>query len=286
MPEPVPFNELRQKLIESDRLSGHFHVVNRILPEDQVVTSVPPDTKAGDALKLMEEHGFSQIPVVEGDSVLGLFSYRAFALEVANSTSHKLDPTSLSVEEFLAHDTPQYASLDDEFRGLISILDTKDAVIVSGPENLVAILTPMDVLRYLYSVANVFVLLEEIEFTVRALIMEALTDPDMFSACVTKALSESYKDKDKELPQRVEDMTFDEYIWLIRHGDNWPYFEPVFGSSRDRVNGRLSPIRELRNDVFHFRRELSSEDHQRLSACRDWLFRCIRKTSARKGGAL
>ena len=197
MPEPVPFNELRQKLIESDRLSGHFHVVNRILPEDQVVTSVPPDTKAGDALKLMEEHGFSQIPVVEGDSVLGLFSYRAFALEVANSTSHKLDPTSLSVEEFLAHDTPQYASLDDEFRGIISIIDTKDAVIVSGPENLVAILTPMDVLRYLYSVANVFVLLEEIEFTVRALIMEALTDPDMFSACVTKALSESYKDKDK-----------------------------------------------------------------------------------------
>ena len=284
MTAPMTFNELRQKLVEPNRFSGLFHVVNRILPEDQVLMSLSPDTKAGDALKLMEEHGFSQMPVVEGDSVLGLFSYRAFALEVANSTDGKLDATSLSVEEFLEHDTPEYASLSDEFRGLISILDKKDAVIVSGPEQLLAILTPMDVLRYLYSVANGFVLIEEIEFTVRALIMEALPDPDTFSACVTRALSSRYIDK--KLPQRLEEMNFDEYSWLLRHGDNWKYFEPVFGSTRERVQGRLDPIRELRNDVFHFRRELSSDDHQRLSACRDWLFRRIKRISARKGGAL
>jgi len=284
MTEPVTFNELRQKLVEPDRLSGLFHVVNRILPEDQVLISVRPDTKAADALKLMEEHGFSQIPVVEGNSVLGLFSYRAFALELANSTTLKLDPTSLSVEEFLEHDTPEYASLDDEFRGLISILDKKGAVVISGPEQLVAILTPMDVLHYLYTVANGFVLLEEIEITIRALIREALPDSDMFSACVTTALSSKYPEE--KLPQRVEDMSFDDYIWLIRHGDNWQYFEPVFGGRRERVQAWLEPTRELRNDIFHFRRQLSSEDHQRLSACRDWLFRCSRKNNARKGGAL
>jgi len=54
--------ELRQKFTGSDRLSELFHMVNRILPEDQVVLSVPPDTTAGDALKLMQEHGFSQLP--------------------------------------------------------------------------------------------------------------------------------------------------------------------------------------------------------------------------------
>ncbi len=274
--------ELRQKLAEPDRLSELFHMVNRILPEDQVVRSVSPDTTAGDALQLLQKHGYSQLPVVEGASVLGLFSYRAFALEIANSNDPKLDAISLPVEDFLDHDKPEYAQLSDEFRGLISILDAKDSVVVSGPEKLLAILTPMDVLRYLYSVANGFVLIEEIEGTLRALIREAVPDPETFSACVATALSSKYKDG--ELPQRVEELDFDGYIGLLRDGRNWPHFQSVFGSTRDRVRGKLEPIRDLRNDVFHFRRELSAEDHQQLSACRDWLYRCSRKIDARRGG--
>lgn len=282
MTAPATVTELRRKLAGPDRLSALFHMVNRILPEDQVVLSVPPDTTAGDALKLMQQHGFSQLPVVEGASVLGLFSYRAFALEIANSNDPKLDAISLPVEEFLEHDKPEYARLSDEFRGLISTLDEKDSVVVSGPEDLVAILTPMDVLRYLYSVANGFVLIEEIEVTLRALIREAVPDPETFSSCVATALSSKYKDG--ELPRRVEEMTFDEYIALLRDGRNWEHFQPVFGGTRERVRGKLEPIRDLRNDVFHFRRELSADDHQQLSACRDWLFRCSRKIRARGGG--
>lgn len=279
---PATVTELRQKLVGPDRLSELFHMVNRILPEDQVVISVPPDTTAGDALKLMQERGFSQLPVVEGNSVLGLFSYRAFALEVANSRDAKMDAISLPVEEFLEYDKPAFAQLSDEFRGLIAILDEKDSVVVSGPEHLVAILTPMDVLRYLYSVANDFVLIEEIEVTLRALIHEAIPDAETFSNCVAAALSSKYKDR--RLPQCLEEMTFDEYIGLLSNKGNWPHFQLVFGSTRDRVRGKLEPIRALRNDVFHFRRELSAEDHQQLSACRDWLFRCSRKIRARSGG--
>ena len=281
MTTALSVTELRHKLSETDRLSELFHMVNRILPEDQLIISVPPDTLAGDALKIMKEHGFSQLPVVERDSVLGLFSYRAFALEIANSSDPKLDAISLPVEEFLEHDKPEYARLSDEFRGLITTLDMKDSVLVSGPENLLAILTPMDVLRYLYSVANGFVLIEEIEVTLRALIMEAVPDPETLTNCVVTALSAKYKDR--EMPQRVDEMTFDEYIGLLRDGRNWPHFLPVFGGTRDRVRGKLEPIRDLRNDIFHFRRDLTAEDHQQLSACRDWLFRCSRKIHARRG---
>ncbi|SVE52887.1 uncharacterized protein METZ01_LOCUS505741, partial [marine metagenome] len=38
--------DLRQKFDGPDRLSELFHMVNRILPEDQSVRSVPPDTTA------------------------------------------------------------------------------------------------------------------------------------------------------------------------------------------------------------------------------------------------
>jgi len=280
---PATVGELYRKLESVYRLFDLFHSVNRVLPEDQVIMSVPPDTTAGDALRLMKDCGYSQLPVVEGDSVLGLFSYRAFALEVANSSDSKLNATSLPVEDFLAHDEPEYARLSDDFRRLISTLDEKDSVLVSGPENLVGILTPMDVLRHLYSIANDFVLIEEIEGSLRALISEAIPDTETLSACAARALSSKYRNGD--LPDCVEEMSFDDYIGLLRNGDNWPLFHPVFGSTRDRVKGQLEPIRDLRNDVFHFRRELSDEDHRKLSTCRDWLWRCTKKIDARRGGA-
>ena len=276
--------DLREMLAPPERLSAFFHRVNRLLPEGQVVAFVPPEMPAREALARMRQHGYSQLPVKQGDSILGLFSYRAFALEVAQISDANVDAPSLPVEEFLEHEKPAFARLNDEFRSLIDVLDERDSVIVSGPEDLVAILTPMDVLRYLYSVANAFVLIEEIELALRALIREATPDADLFRSLVENALSTKYKDR--ELPRQLEDMSFDEYVALLRDGRNWQHFEAAFGGTRDRVRGRLEPVRDLRNDVFHFRRDsLSVKDHERLATCRDWLLRCVRKVQARQGGA-
>ena len=284
MCEPAKAANLHEVLAPPKKLSEFFHMVNRVLPEDQVVISVPPEMPARDALTLMRKHGFSQLPVKEGDSILGLFTYRAFAFEVASIGNAKIDASSLPVEDFLEHEKPAYARLNDEFRSLIDVLDERDSVVVSGPENLIAILTPMDVLRYLYSAANAFVLIEEIELALRALIREATPDSGDFESCVENALSAKYKDR--ELPRQLEDMTFDDYVALLRDGRNWQHFEKAFGSTRERVRARLEPVRDLRNDVFHFRRELSVEDHELLTKCRGWLLRCVKKVNARRGGAL
>ena len=274
--------DVHEMLAPPKQLSDFFHMVNRLLPDGQVVVAVPPGMPAREALALMRQHGFSQLPVKEGDSVLGLFTYRAFALEVAQIKSAKVDAPSLPVEEFLEHEKPSFARLDDEFRSLIDVLDKRDSVIVSGPEDLVAILTPMDVLRYLYSVADAFVLIEEIELALRSLIERATPDSEVFKSCVRNALSASYQDR--ELPERLEDMTFGEYVALLQNVQNWAHFEPAFGGTRERALGKLEPARDLRNVVFHFRRQLSVEDHERLTACRGWLFRCMRKVRAQQQG--
>lgn len=144
-----------------ESLSSIFHMVNRIVPIDQEIVSVPPETTARDAINLMRKHGYSQLPVTQANSILGLFTYRAFAIESLGLPGTKIDLLMLPVEEFLEHDKPFYAQLSDEFTNLIEMLNERDSVIVSGPENLIAILTPMDLLRYLHSVANAFVLVEE-----------------------------------------------------------------------------------------------------------------------------
>jgi CBS domain-containing protein len=269
-------------LAPPERLSALFHMVNRLLPDGQVVLSVPPEMPAREALALMRQHGYSQLPVKQGDSVLGLFTYRAFALEVAKIGVANIDASSLPVEEFLEHEKPAYALLNDEFRSLIDILDERDSVLVGSSENLIAILAPMDVLRYLYSVANAFVLLEEIELALRALIQTVTKEESVFRWCVENALSAKYRER--QSPHCLENMTFDDYLALVRDGRNWQHFQAAFGGTRDRTRARLEPVRDIRNDVFHFRRELSVEDHERLSTCRDWLLRCVRNVEARRGG--
>ena len=283
MSAPPNLVSVQDLLALPERPSVRFHRVNEIIPKDQDVLSVPPETPAREALELMAQYGYSQLPVKQGREVLGLFTYRAFALEAARSREPRSDFASLPVEEFLEHEEPAYARLKDEFRTLINVLDERGAVVVSGPDELRAILTPMDVLRYLYSVANPFVLLEEIELALRDLICAALPDPTLFQSCVANALSARYQER--PLPVRLEEMTFDEYVALLRDGRNWPYFEETFGGTRERTRAKLEPVRDLRNDVFHFRGELAVEDHQRLTTCREWLLRCYRKVQARKGGA-
>jgi predicted transcriptional regulator len=280
--EPGKLAEIHQLFAPSEHLSTSFHVVNRLLPDAQEVLSIPPEMPARDALALMHERGFSQLPVVQGKSVLGLFTYRAFALEVARMKTPKTDPTQLPVEEFLQHERTSYARLTDEVSGLFESLDAHDAIVVSGPDQLVAILTPMDVLRYLYSVASSFALIEEIELSLRKLIRTAVPEPNILHECVANALADKYKDKKR--PELLEDMSFDDFIALLRDGRNWSHFERVFGGTRERTAAKLEPIRDLRNSVFHFRRELSAEERQQLADCRNWLLLRVRNEEAKREG--
>lgn len=251
-------------------LTTHFHTVNRLLPDGQFIESVTPDTPAREALQRMQERGFSQLPVTSGDRVVGLFSYRAFAAAGAKSRV-PVDLAALPVAAFLQYEEPVFARLTDEFRTVLDAIDEKDCVIVGGPDNLLGVLTAMDVLKYLYDVANAFVMLEEIELALRALLRAAVGDGQLFVQCVENALSIKYAGR--RLPTRMEELSFDDYIGLLRSSKNWPHFADTFGGTRERVRGRLEPIRNLRNDVFHFRRELSAEEHDLLAICRDWLRR-------------
>jgi predicted transcriptional regulator len=278
MSDSVPLLKVHELLAAPKPGTQLFHQVNRLLPTTQHVVTVSPRTPAGEAIALMRKHGYSQLPVVEGRSVLGLFSYRAFAVEVANMAGTKSDPSALPVEEFLEHDQPVYARLTDEFRTLIEHLDTQDAVVVGDPDQLLGLLTAMDVLRYLYGVANAFVLIEEIELSLRSLIQIAVPAAADLKMCAERALAEKYKGK--EITARLENMSFDDYVGLVRDGRNWAMFEPVLGGTRPRSSTKLEGVRDLRNDVFHFKRELSAEDHQTLANCRDWLLRCTRKVKA------
>ena len=56
-----------------------FHRLNRAIPTNQQILILAPTTLARDAIKQLEENFYTQAPVVSGDIVHGVFSFRSFA---------------------------------------------------------------------------------------------------------------------------------------------------------------------------------------------------------------
>jgi hypothetical protein len=220
----------------------------------------------------MQKHKYSQLPVVESGQVLGIFSYRSFARGTASATleewkRQQTAPGDLPVDEFI--ERFEFVRLTEDVHRVIDAVGRDDGVIVGSPERLIGILTPMDFLRYLYRVAGPFVVVSEIELALRALIRRALS-PNGIANAARRCLSGAYGSEAK-VPVELEKMTFDNYVSLISYGTNWLELELVFGGTRSRTSGKLRAVGEIRNNLFHFRKEITQQDHDILVEHRDWL---------------
>ena len=257
-----------------------FHRLNRVIPEHQEITFVAPTTPVSEALQTMKKMGYSQLPVVEGKAVLGMFSYRSFALGIVGLGKLKPEIAAMTVEDFV--EKAVFARITDEFKAVFDTLDVDGAVFIGEQDRLQGVVTAIDVLRYLYGVASPFVLVAEIELALRALISIAVNDEHLID-CAKRALVSKYTED--RMPTTVGEMEFNDYIQLVGNGDNWQHFELVFGGMRQTVRAKLEDIRDLRNSIFHFKRELTWEDHENLAQYRDWvLMRARRSDALKKGG--
>jgi CBS domain-containing protein len=265
---------------ESQSLAELFHLVSSLIPEGQDLVVASPEMTVAEAIRLMQNRDFSQLPVVAGQAVLGVFSFRSLAvklLEMGKISEHFGD---LPVDEFM--EEFRFVHLSDNWESIVDHLDNDDGVLVGHREQLEGILTPMDVLTYLRDIANPFVLLAEIELSLRRII-RACVRGDELQTCVRQCLAGKYPTE--EMPTGLSQMTFNDSVQIIGDGRNWPHFEIVFGKGewqRKRTVERLKAVRDLRNDVFHFKRKLLPEDIGQLTRHRDWLQTKTRAFEAKK----
>jgi CBS domain-containing protein len=253
-----------------------FHRVNNVIPDSQQLQTVAPDTSSREALRIMSEKHFSQLPVVRSGEVLGSFSYRSFALRALNHHS-RIALGDLPVEEFLedldlVHATAELASV---YRAL----NRDDAILVGTPSDLQALLTPLDVLQYLNTLSEPFVQLGEIERSLRGVVRHSL-DQEQIQLCAQRALKDLYTDRDDDIPTDVDDMTLGEIISVIRDGRNYELFAGLLGQHREMFTARFGQLSELRNVVLHFRRELLEGEREQIAEARDWLLRKLRGSRA------
>lgn len=264
-----------------ERTLQEIFSVDEVLPEEQDLVVLEPRTTVQRAIEIMCKEGFSALPVMKDNHVLGVFSFRSLATELRSAAEVERDVLSLPVESFL--ERYHFAQITDEMSQLFNEFDLREAVLVGKPTELLGIVTTIDALRYFYKVASPYVLLREIELAIRALIKWSIS-ATAFSECVERSLGKHYRERAKALPDRVENLTFHDYVMIVGHGENWPNFEEAFGGTRMMIRAKLKDLPELRNDLFHFRREITASEYDELRLKRDWLLDRIRLVSATPRG--
>lgn len=253
---------------ERETPESTFYVASRLVPDGQEVVSVPPDTPVSDALALMKEHDFSQLPVLVEGEVIGVFSYRFFAQQVVELPKQE-NPLEMGVEDLL--EPPRFARARSPLKEVLDILGHDGCVLIGDDHNLLAVVTGDDALSFLWGAAEPILLLQGIELAVRDLMRTACDSESALGECIARGMQSSNR-LDKGELLKLEELSFGETINVLSNGDNYDtYFNRTFGQSRRFTRSKLEHVKNIRNQVVHFRSETTIEQIETLVTTQNWL---------------
>lgn len=232
--------------------------------------AVRPDDSALQSLQWMREEQLSAALVEEDGEFCGLLTLGGMSDQLLASIGGeppilRVDLQAM-VEDFMVHRPPTVdgeATMSDCLDGL---RNTEALVLIC--DGLKYIITHAEISEFLQAVTEPFLLIQEIETSLRSLINHALADATQ--SAIANSLKHRYSG-DRQLPTRTEDLAFGELIQVIVQKENFANLESIFGRSREAISQRLNPLSGLRNEVFHFRRALTPQEISRLRRQREWL---------------
>jgi len=111
------------------------------------VVGVQKDDTISKAARLMKEHNYSQLPVFDGDRVVGNISEKTLLSQILSGRDFSKIST-LSVEEVMEEAFPQVGE-DAPLSLISSILQVYSAVLVSRKGKILGIITKADLLKML-----------------------------------------------------------------------------------------------------------------------------------------
>jgi CBS domain-containing protein len=224
---------------------------------------IPHTSSVFDAIDRMADTGFSQLPVQRDGVIIGIFSWRSFAKRAGDLRESSIKPSALSVQDclepprFISRET--YIDTDTDWSEL-------DHVLVGSASELLGILTISDVWGRLNDFAEAFVLVDEIESELRDLIDGRIEHDEFASLVAGLSLPPGARQ-----PQQLIDLSFDQYRQVITSKSQWPQFARYFTAGREVVDNDIKTIAQLRNEILHFRRRITTRDTDRLRRFRDGL---------------
>jgi CBS domain-containing protein len=197
---------------------------------------VSPDTRVEEAITLMLQNDYSQLPVTTSPrDVKGIFSWKSLGSRLA------LGKQCEKVSEYMesASETTLDASL---FEAIQQIVEHECVLVRDGSRTLTGIVTTADLSHQFARLGEPFLLLGQIENHVRNLMADKYTANEL-------AAARNPGDADRSIVD-VSDLTMGEYIRFLENPERWKKL--AIKIDRKTFVEELKRIGRIRNEIMHF----------------------------------
>ncbi len=220
-----------------------------------------------DALVQMVENDYGQLPIIDhGGNLTGLISEQS----ITRNYYHVGD--QVSVLDFTVgscRDKAVTLPVDRDFFDVLDRLQTAHAVIIVDGREPIGIPNHYDTANFFRNLTEGLILVEDIEVNLRQRIEDAFPDDEARSVAVQKALHHYEKSLGQPMPA-FEQMTFGDCINLVTNKSNWEYFDDQLGP-RKLFHLYMEQVRDIRNQLAHFRGRVDAVQYDLLRRVREWL---------------
>jgi predicted transcriptional regulator len=220
---------------------------------------VSPNDSMIEAVTIMLQHDFSQLPVMVRREVKGVVSWHSIgAWLLRGGTRYAQVRECLAPPPcILSNDTPLFQAVDEVAKHQYVLIYERKL------NKIIGIVTAADLAIELRHLSEPFLLLKEVENHIRGLISESgFTIQDLRAAADTSDATRTVND--------LDDLTLGEYLRLLSQKDAWPKLRLPL--DQRRFNKQLDEVRRIRNNTMHFKLEpLSDRDLEMLRGCASFL---------------
>lgn len=284
--------------------------VQNLLQDRRKPITVRPQEKARAAIETMLQHDFSQLPVVdEAFRAVGVVTYQSI-IEALSNFGTNIDEllvahATVKADRFAPDDDlfdlldrlqEKYAVLivnrEQKLVGIVTTYDStdyfrrraEDMMIVEDIESMLK-----DMIRHAFAATE-----DDVEVASLKEAISAITDdsnkmygiykqavkqylqaqnPDHTSPPVnTEALKASFEPFSRLRRQKqFEDLTLADYIELFLHDGAWRTYAEAIQLHPNSIRTLFTAVCRTRNDLAHFRGDLTSSQRAQLRFCSTWL---------------
>ena len=230
--------ELKHKPIaKTDIPVDPIRRINSLDSANTIPVYVNNDASLLAATTIMQSNDFSQLPVINGDvrNLVGYISWETISKAKINGVNSNM------VKDYV---NPNIATLkpDTLLIKAIEIVKKYDfAVVLAKDKSLYGIVTVSDVTNQFIQETEAFVLLSEIESHLRNLLRDKILVEDLKRLCC----------RDGHDIASIDEMSFGDYLAIFGNEEQWNKLN--IAADRKTFVNELEKIRNIRNDVMHFR---------------------------------
>lgn len=234
------------------------------------IVKVEATTLVSEALKLMINNNFTQLPVVDTEGrLVGIISEQDIlrTQRIARRVN-MLD--GLTVDQCYVEATTLELDKDDLYTALDRLERAVAIVVIDGSHVPVGIVTAYDTTSFLRNLTEGLLWARDIEVVLRQYIERAFPGEEAMRQALLQAFGPGRRPERTEPAKQYTKLTMGEHIHLIQCDGNWPVFEPVF-QPRMLFTDLMEQARDIRNAIVHLRNSTGRAELDALRRAYRWL---------------